>query len=141
MNISKHHNEAIVTTEASSNKDAGETAQGQRSRQNLAGFLTPLLGFPTPADLSCSVLVCGVKNRNRATQGDAVAVELLPRSEWRGRVAALAEGHGVENESQVMPTGQSLRVVSGQDVCVEYPRWIPQAALWGSCSGTGGITW
>lgn len=108
MNISKHHNEAIVTTDGLSSKDAGETGQGRRSSQNHPGCLTPLLGCPALADLSGGVLVCGVKNRNRATHGDAVAVELLPRNQWEGRVAALAEGHGVESESKVMPTGQTL---------------------------------
>lgn len=53
------------------------------------------------------MLVCGVKNRNRATHGDAVVVELLPRSEWQGRVTALAEGQGAESESKTMPTGQT----------------------------------
>lgn len=79
------------------------------------------------------MLVCGIKNRNRATHGDTVAVELWPRSQWRGRVAALAEGHGVESESKIMPTGQTLRVGShgrarSEHVCVQYDRLIPQAA-------------
>lgn len=52
----------------------------------------------------------GGKNRNRAVHGDVVVVELLPKSEWRGKVTALTEGQGEEkggegNESQPMPTG------------------------------------
>lgn len=101
MSISKHHSEAIVTTDGSSHKDTGEPPQNQTE----PGWLRNFCLFLT--DLSCGVLVCGVKNRNRATHGDVVAVELLPRSEWQGRVAALAEGPGVQNESRTMPTGQT----------------------------------
>lgn len=119
MKISKHHNEAIVTTDGLSHRETGETGQRQRSRRNQAGVLTPLLGFRAPADLSCGVLLCGIKNRNRATHGDTVAVELLPRNEWRGRVAALAEGHGVESESKILPTGQRLGVASPACACSE----------------------
>lgn len=55
----------------------------------------------------------GVKNRNRAVHGDLVAVELLPKSEWRGKVTALTESQGdeksgEENESKPMPTGGTL---------------------------------
>lgn len=57
------------------------------------------------------MLVCGIKNRNRATHGDTVVAELLPRSEWQGRVTALAEGDGDQSESQAMPTGQNLHIV------------------------------
>lgn len=57
------------------------------------------------------MLVCGIKNRNRATHGDTVVVELLPRSEWQGRVTGLAEGHRDEGESETMPTGQSLCLI------------------------------
>lgn len=58
------------------------------------------------------MLVCGVKNRNRAMQGDVVVVEVLPKSEWRGKVTALAESQGEErnseeNESKPMPTGET----------------------------------
>lgn len=59
------------------------------------------------------MLVNGSKNRNRAVHGDVVAVELLPKSEWRGKVTALTEGQGEEkggeeNESQPMPTGETV---------------------------------
>lgn len=101
MSISKHHNEAIVTTDGLSNKDTGELAQNPTEPSRV------LNGWLFLADLSCGVLVCGAKNRNRATQGDLVAVELLPRNEWQGRVAALAEGPGVQSESRTMPTGQT----------------------------------
>uniref|UniRef100_H3CGP2 DIS3-like exonuclease 1 n=1 Tax=Tetraodon nigroviridis TaxID=99883 RepID=H3CGP2_TETNG len=96
VKISKHHSEAVVTTDGSSHKDA---------------------------DLSGSVLVCGIKNRNRATHGDVVAVELLPRGEWRGRVAALAEGPGEESESRAMPTGRVVGILqrNWRDYVVTFP--------------------
>lgn len=37
-------------------------------------------------------------------------VELLPKSEWRGKVTALSEGEeksGEDNESKPMPTGET----------------------------------
>lgn len=66
------------------------------------------------SDLSLGVLVYGGKNRNRAVHGDVVVVELLPKSEWRGKVTALTEGQGEEksgeeNESKPMPTGGTIQ--------------------------------
>lgn len=74
------------------------------------------LAFSCPSsisDLSLGVLVCGSKNRNRAVHGDVVVVELLPKSEWRGKVTALTESQGEErsgeeNESKPMPTGGTI---------------------------------
>ena len=59
------------------------------------------------------MLVCGVKNRNRAVHGDVVVAELLPKSEWRGKDTALTEGQGEEksreeSDSKPMPTGQTV---------------------------------
>lgn len=56
------------------------------------------------------MLVYGGKNRNRAVHGDRVVVELLPRSEWRGRVTCLTEERGEDrsnedSQSKPMPTG------------------------------------
>lgn len=52
-----------------------------------------------------------MKNRNRALQGDVVAVELLPPSEWKGRSTALTgergEEKGEDPQSQPMPTGSN----------------------------------
>lgn len=71
-----------------------------------------LLFLTSTSDVSSCVLVCGSKNRNRAVHGDVVVVELLPRSEWKGKVTALTEGQGEEknredNESKPLPTGQT----------------------------------
>lgn len=63
------------------------------------------------SDASSNVLVCSSKNRNRAVHGDVVVVELLPKSEWKGKVTALTEGQGEErsgedNESRPQATGE-----------------------------------
>lgn len=63
-------------------------------------------------DLTSGVLVCGGKHRNRATHGDVVAVELLPKSEWRGKATALSEGQAEERSSEgsgTTPTGETPR--------------------------------
>lgn len=72
--------------------------------------VSSLLLFCPVSDPSGAVLVCGNKNRNRAVHGDTVVVELLPKSEWRGKVTALSEGEeksGEDNESKPMPTGET----------------------------------
>uniref|UniRef100_T1IWQ4 DIS3-like exonuclease 1 n=1 Tax=Strigamia maritima TaxID=126957 RepID=T1IWQ4_STRMM len=38
------------------------------------------------------ILIPGMKNRNRAIHGDVVVVELLPRTEWKGKIQTLNEG-------------------------------------------------
>ncbi|XP_051235542.1 DIS3-like exonuclease 1 [Dicentrarchus labrax] len=103
LNISKHRpqNEASIMTDGLSNKDA---------------------------DMSRGVLVLGIKNRNRAVHGDVVVVELLPKSEWKGKVTALAGGQvdeksGEENESKPMPTGRVVGIQqrNWRDYVVTFP--------------------
>ncbi|KAM8894854.1 LOW QUALITY PROTEIN: DIS3-like exonuclease 1 [Spinachia spinachia] len=105
LTVSKHraHSEASVTAEALSNKNS---------------------------DLSWGVLVCGAKNRNRAVHGDVVVVELLPRSEWRGRDTALTEGQGGGGDKsgegadrKPMPTGRVVGVPqrNWRDYVVTFP--------------------
>nr|XP_046252817.1 DIS3-like exonuclease 1 isoform X2 [Scatophagus argus] len=101
LNINKHHSEAFVLTEGLPNKDT---------------------------DLSGGVLVYGGKNRNRAMHGDTVVVELLPKSEWRGRVTALSEAQaedrsGEENQSKPMPTGRVVGILqrNWRDYVVTFP--------------------
>lgn len=61
------------------------------------------------SDIGWCVLVHGDKARNRAVHGDIVVVELLPKSEWKGKVTALTEGQGEEksgeDERKPMATG------------------------------------
>ncbi|XP_056147130.1 DIS3-like exonuclease 1 [Lampris incognitus] len=61
-------------------------------------------------DLSSDIMVFGRRSRNRAVHGDVVVVELLPRSEWRGKSTSLSDGQREEkdeegNQSQPLPTG------------------------------------
>uniref|UniRef100_A0A668A3G0 DIS3-like exonuclease 1 n=1 Tax=Myripristis murdjan TaxID=586833 RepID=A0A668A3G0_9TELE len=79
-------------------------------------------------DLNSDVLVCGVKNRNRAVHGDGVVVELFPKSEWRGKTTALTEGQGEEKtgeeaQSQPMPTGRVVGILqrNWRDYVVTFP--------------------
>lgn len=68
------------------------------------------MSFLPVLDLTSGVLVCSSKHRNRATHGDVVAVELLPKSEWRGRMTALSEGQAEERSGEgsvSMPTGET----------------------------------
>uniref|UniRef100_A0A1A8J1S1 DIS3-like exonuclease 1 n=1 Tax=Nothobranchius kuhntae TaxID=321403 RepID=A0A1A8J1S1_NOTKU len=103
LNVSKHRaqNEAFVANDDISNKNS---------------------------DLTGGVLVYGVRNRNRAVHGDSVVLELLPRSEWRGKVTALTEGPvdertGGDSESKPMPTGRVVGVLqrNWRDYVVTFP--------------------
>ncbi|XP_023188366.1 DIS3-like exonuclease 1 isoform X1 [Xiphophorus maculatus] len=103
LNVSKHRaqNEAFVTSDGLSSKSP---------------------------DLSAGVLVAGSKSRNRAVHGDLVAVELLPRVEWRGKVTALSEGladerSGDDDEIKPMPTGRVVGILqrNWRDYVVTFP--------------------
>ncbi|XP_033842613.1 DIS3-like exonuclease 1 isoform X1 [Periophthalmus magnuspinnatus] len=103
LSVNKHRaqQEALVTTQGFSNKST---------------------------DLSCDVLVLGVKNCNRAVHGDSVVVELLPHSEWRGRTTALTEAQGEERSmedqnNQPMPTGRVVGILqrNWRDYVVTFP--------------------
>ncbi|KAM6980009.1 DIS3-like exonuclease 1 [Aplochiton taeniatus] len=103
LNVNKHRSqhEAFIRLEGSTNKNA---------------------------ELNSDVFVCGSKNRNRAVHGDMVALELLPKSEWRGRTTALAnepteEKSGDEMRSQPMPTGRVVGILqrNWRDYVVTFP--------------------
>ncbi|CAL8362129.1 unnamed protein product [Gadus morhua 'NCC'] len=103
LNVNKHRaqNEAFVRLEGSSNKNT---------------------------DLNSDVLLSGGKSRNRAVQGDMVVVELLQKSEWRGRATALSEGQGEDKlpestQSQPMPTGRVVGILqrNWRDYVVTFP--------------------
>uniref|UniRef100_UPI00358FEBF1 DIS3-like exonuclease 1 isoform X2 n=1 Tax=Myxine glutinosa TaxID=7769 RepID=UPI00358FEBF1 len=62
------------------------------------------------------VLVLGMKNRNRAIHGDAVAVELLARTEWQGRSLTLGDVGRYdcpqeESHGEPMPTGRVVGIL------------------------------
>ncbi|XP_026175727.1 DIS3-like exonuclease 1 isoform X1 [Mastacembelus armatus] len=103
LNVDKHRaqTEASIMTEGFSNKNT---------------------------DVSLCVLVRGGKNRNRAVHGDLVAVELLPKREWRGKVTALTEGQGEEKSGEddgslPLPTGRVVGILqrNWRDYVVTFP--------------------
>lgn len=103
LNVSKHRaqSEAFIMTEGLSSKNT---------------------------DLSSGVLVFGGKHRNRAVHGDVVVVELLPKSEWRGKMTALTEGQGDEkngedDKNKPMPTGRVVGILqrNWRDYVVTFP--------------------
>ncbi|KAF0022328.1 hypothetical protein F2P81_025434 [Scophthalmus maximus] len=94
--------------------------------QTEASIMTE--GFSNKSTDSWCVLVHGDKHRNRAVHGDVVAVELLPKSEWRGKVTALSEGQGAEpsgedGERKPLPTGRVVGVLqrNWRDFVVTFP--------------------
>ncbi|XP_061671663.1 DIS3-like exonuclease 1 isoform X2 [Syngnathoides biaculeatus] len=79
-------------------------------------------------ELTSEVLVYGNKSRNRAVHGDMVVVELLPKSEWRGKVSALTKGQLEEKnaqdiQSKPMPTGNVVGILqrNWRDYVVTFP--------------------
>lgn len=103
LNVNKHRaqQEAVVTTQCFSSKST---------------------------DVSRDVLVCGGRQRNRAVHGDSVVVELLPKSEWRGRNTALTEAQeedrsGEDADTQAMPTGRVVGILqrNWRDYVVTFP--------------------
>uniref|UniRef100_A0A673L1V2 DIS3-like exonuclease 1 n=1 Tax=Sinocyclocheilus rhinocerous TaxID=307959 RepID=A0A673L1V2_9TELE len=79
-------------------------------------------------ELNSDVLINGAKHRNRGVHGDVVAIELLPRNEWKGRTMALTEGQGEEQpleetQSQPMPSGRVVGILqrNWRDYVVTFP--------------------
>lgn len=77
-----------------------------------------------------SVLICEMINRNRAMDGDEVAIELLPRSEWKSflskrHLASEDEGEAKDNNDNnnekevaeartVVPTGRVVAIIDAK---------------------------
>lgn len=53
------------------------------SHNYLAGSIFANISATPDSDESTTVIISGRENVNRAIHGDVVAVELLPRSEWK----------------------------------------------------------
>ncbi|KAJ8417613.1 hypothetical protein AAFF_G00224560 [Aldrovandia affinis] len=111
---------------------SGRYVQGtlnvNKHRAQLEAFVRVEGSTNKGTELNSDVLVCGAKLRNRAVHGDTVAVELLPRREWRGRNTALTEGEaeeraGEEPQSQPMPTGRVVGILqrNWRDYVVTFP--------------------
>ncbi|XP_078097275.1 DIS3-like exonuclease 1 isoform X1 [Mustelus asterias] len=80
------------------------------------------------SELEMDILIYGAKARNRAIQGDVVAVELLPRNEWKGRVSVLCENESEEKateetESEPMATGRVVGIIqrNWRDYVASFP--------------------
>ncbi|XP_023604144.1 DIS3-like exonuclease 1 isoform X2 [Myotis lucifugus] len=103
LNVNKHRAqiEAFVRLQGASSKDSG---------------------------LVSDILIHGMKARNRSIHGDMVVVELLPKSEWKGRTVALCENDGDdkatgESPSEPMPTGRVVGILqkNWRDYVVTFP--------------------
>ncbi|XP_064191621.1 DIS3-like exonuclease 1 [Anguilla rostrata] len=104
------------------------TLNVNKHRAQLEAFVRVEGSTNKCSELNSDVLVCGSKLRNRAVHGDVVAVELLPKGDWRGRNTALAEGEaedraGEEPQSLPMPTGRVVGVLqrNWRDYVVTFP--------------------
>lgn len=79
------------------------------------------------SDLQSDVLIHGTKSRNRAIHGDLVAVEILPKSDWKGRTGALCDNDADEKsgdtQSEVMTTGRVVGVLqrNWRDYVATFP--------------------
>uniref|UniRef100_A0A3Q2CZW2 DIS3-like exonuclease 1 n=1 Tax=Cyprinodon variegatus TaxID=28743 RepID=A0A3Q2CZW2_CYPVA len=106
--FSEHLPAEIVEAGIKSGRYLKGTLNVNRYRAQSEAFVTNE-EFSNKSPLINGVLVFGFKSRNRAVHGDLVAVELLPKSKWRGRGTALAEGpldenSGEDGESNPLPT-------------------------------------
>lgn len=67
------------------------------------------------------ILIAGLKNRNRAIHGDVVVVQLLPQTEWKGRITNLKHQSGPDEE--VDGTSSSSKVPCGRVVGITQRGW------------------
>ncbi|XP_062922310.1 DIS3-like exonuclease 1 isoform X2 [Mobula hypostoma] len=111
---------------------SGRYVQGvlnvNKHRSQLEAFVR-IEGLPNKgSELETDILICGSKARNRAVQGDVVAVELLPRNQWKGRVSVLCENESEEKapeeaESEPMATGKVVGIIqrNWRDYVASFP--------------------
>ena len=82
----------------------------------LAPIAPDLLIKATPAGMDTDVVILGREKQNRALHGDAVYVELLPRSEWALPSSKHSETQNTQNT-----------VPSGRVVAIAQRNWRPCA--------------
>ncbi|KAJ8281234.1 hypothetical protein GJAV_G00065120 [Gymnothorax javanicus] len=106
------------------------TLNVNKHRAQLEAFVRVEGSTNKCTEMNSDVLVCGAKMRNRAVHGDMVAVELLPKGDWRGRNMALTEGEaedraGDEPQCVPMPTGRVVGILqrNWRDYVVTFPPW------------------
>ncbi|XP_015252192.1 PREDICTED: DIS3-like exonuclease 1 [Cyprinodon variegatus] len=126
--FSEHLPAEIVEAGIKSGRYLKGTLNVNRYRAQSEAFVTNEEFSNKSPDLINGVLVFGFKSRNRAVHGDLVAVELLPKSKWRGRGTALAEGpldenSGEDGESNPLPTGHIVGILqrNWRDYVVTFP--------------------
>ncbi|XP_048418764.1 DIS3-like exonuclease 1 isoform X3 [Stegostoma tigrinum] len=111
---------------------SGRYVQGvlnvNKHRSQLEAFVRTQGFTNKKSELEMDILICGTKARNRAIQGDVVAVELLPRNEWKGRVSVLCENESEEKtaeetESEPMATGKVVGIIqrNWRDYVASFP--------------------
>ncbi|XP_072255223.1 DIS3-like exonuclease 1 [Pyxicephalus adspersus] len=98
-----------------------------KHRSQIEAFVRLQVLGGKDSDLQSDVLIHGTKSRNRAIHGDVVAVEILPKSEWKGRTGALCENEAEErtgdSHSEVMMTGRVVGVLqrNWRDYVATFP--------------------
>ncbi|XP_075714430.1 DIS3-like exonuclease 1 isoform X1 [Rhinoderma darwinii] len=106
-------------------KQGALSVNKHRSQMEAFVRLQGLAGKDT--DLQSDVLIHGTKARNRAIHGDTVAVEILPKCDWKGRIGALCENEAderaVDTQSEVMITGRVVGVLqrNWRDYVATFP--------------------
>lgn len=104
------------------------TLNVNKHRAQMEAFVRLQGASSKDSDLVSDILIHGMKARNRSIHGDVVVVELLPKSEWKGRTAALGESDGDdrapgEAPSEPMPTGRVVGILqkNWRDYVVTFP--------------------
>uniref|UniRef100_H2MVY5 DIS3-like exonuclease 1 n=1 Tax=Oryzias latipes TaxID=8090 RepID=H2MVY5_ORYLA len=127
---------------------SGRYIQGTLSVNKHRAQSEALVQTEGSSNLSSGVLVHGGKNRNRAVHGDVVVVELLPRSEWRGRATLLTEGQGDDRspddgQEKPMPTGRVVGVLqrNWRDYVVTFPSRDASQSQSRSCQRVLTVPW
>lgn len=77
-------------------------------------------GYVTVDGISMDILVKGMEDRNRAFDGDLVAIELLPDAEWKP-LKTEKEKEGEESKPLVKPTSSSAPI----DTNKLHSLWLP----------------
>ncbi|XP_049761759.1 DIS3-like exonuclease 1 isoform X3 [Elephas maximus indicus] len=99
-----------------------------KHRAQMEAFVRLQGASSKDSDLVSDILIHGMKARNRSIHGDVVAVELLPKDEWKGRTTALGESDNEdkasgESPSEPMPTGRVVGILqkNWRDYVVTFP--------------------
>ncbi|XP_076984389.1 DIS3-like exonuclease 1 isoform X2 [Tamandua tetradactyla] len=99
-----------------------------KHRAQIEAFVRLQGASSKDSDLVSDILIHGMKARNRAIHSDVVVVELLPKTDWKGRTAALCEDDSEdkasgEAPSEPMPTGRVVGILqkNWRDYVVTFP--------------------